>query len=183
MLLFPWSATRGHYLSMRLPLPCEHSLCSKDESLWRVDCHTLQAVVHPRDRYGWPRCLRLGRSWQDRSRSAFCHPVRELTVAAPTTKVEPLHGSSRGIVGRHRAVRPLDLCRRPWSGTKGSRSRRQRYCGVQGRCSDLASLERERRTAHEVRARLDACAGSLRNYGAAYLGQYNRRPCRCPTIL
>jgi hypothetical protein len=54
----------------------------------------------------------------------------------------------------------FNLCRRPCSGTKGSRSRRRRYCGVQGRCSDLASLERERRTAHEVRARRDAVRGA-----------------------
>jgi hypothetical protein len=35
-----------------------------------------------------------GSFWQDRSRDAFCHPVRGWAVAAPATKVDPFRCSS-----------------------------------------------------------------------------------------
>jgi hypothetical protein len=83
---------------------CKRSLRSNHKSLRRVasrlpyttsSCPSAGSLVAT---LRLDRNLRLGRSWQDRSRPASCHPVRGLAVAAPTTKVEPLHCSSRSIV-------------------------------------------------------------------------------------
>ena len=120
------------------------------------------------------RDVRLGRLWRARSRQAFYHPVRVLAVAAPTTKVEPLHCSSAVDAqaiqsGSTFAAGLVPEPRAPGQGVDVT-------VGYKAFTPTSQALSGSGAPPRAVTVRLDVSAGSFWNHGAAHHGQSTLSP-------